>query len=96
MNRRSHVRVLRVLRGCLARTRRYSLGAADEELTSGDSQTHTLKIEGMPELIEIIKAWSALPDALKGAMMVIVRLAASASARLDVPRRERQDQAPAS
>ena len=59
--------------GCLARIRTYDGPVENEALARADAQIDALKLGHSAELIEILKAWAELPDALKQGVLAIVR-----------------------
>ena len=59
--------------GCLARTRTYDSLRQREALTKADAHLDAHKLRDSSELIEVIKAWAALPAPFKKAILALVR-----------------------
>jgi hypothetical protein len=68
-----HVRSSDLLRGCLARTRTYNTPPEYQALTARRSHLDAHKLRDSAQLIEIIRVWSQLPEALKFAVLAVVR-----------------------
>jgi hypothetical protein len=58
---------------CLARIRTYRTVPENQALALPDTQIDAQKLRDSSELIEIIRSWAALPEALKAGVLAIVR-----------------------
>jgi hypothetical protein len=67
--------------GSSGRIRTYHTPPEDEALTAAYSQIHSHKIRPGFEICEVIRAWADLPEALRAAVLAIVRSHATVSAK---------------
>ena len=59
--------------GCLARIRTYDTVSENQALALPDTQIDTQKIRNGFEICEVIQVWPRLPDALRAAILAIIR-----------------------
>jgi len=59
--------------GSSGRIRTYQTASEHQALALPDTQIDAQKLRDSSELIEIIRSWAALPEALKAGVLAIVR-----------------------